>query len=84
MNLAANMENLITITVSRKNIEGLLSQLDTKAKNESAQIMRKSGDTLLILVAEENDDHYASVKRDEEAQGRSGSSGPGQEYAEAH
>ena len=77
MKLEANLERLITVSLSRKNLEGLLSQLDANSgTTEASQIMRRDEDVLVIVVAEENEKHYAERA--------SGASGPGQTYRETH
>lgn len=50
----------LTITLSRRNLEGLLVQLDNVRGKEgdAAQIMRRIDGLTLLVVAEENDAHY--------------------------
>lgn len=75
MKLEANWDRLITVSLSRRNLEGLLAQLDTnESTSDTSQIMRRDGDTLLIVVAEENEKHYGDRP--------AGASGPGQRYGE--
>lgn len=61
MKITANLDNMLAVDLSRKNIEGLLAQLDD-ARNgvrDTPQIMRtdESG-VLVIITASENDIHY--------------------------
>ena len=50
-----------TISLSRKNLDGLLFQLDAvgmETEKDSAMIVRHTGNGRVIVVAEENDVHY--------------------------
>jgi hypothetical protein len=75
MNLVRNENGMTIVELSRKNLEGLLAQLDDGATD--AQIMRApQGGGMLIVTARENDAHYRHRA--------SGRSGPGQSYGEVH
>lgn len=65
----------MTVVLSRRNLEGLLAQLDANAgTNEASQILRRDGSVMVVVVAEEDAAHYGDRL--------AGSSGPGQAYGE--
>lgn len=70
------LNNLTIVTLSRKNLEGLTHQLDHKGSKDAAQIIRRTKEGLLIVVAEENKDHYEDRS--------SGASSPADMYGEIH
>jgi len=84
MNVNTNLDNLVVLSLSRKNLEGLIHQLDEDKKGDPAQIMRRIDETLFIVVAEENDVHYNSTSREAKVRGESGSAHKSQTYGEAH
>lgn len=65
MNLVTRLDGgiagapLTAVTLSRSNLEGLLQQLDdVQGTREPAQIMRRTERGLIIVVAEEDAEHY--------------------------
>lgn len=84
MNVNTNLDDIIVVSLSRKNLEGLLLQLDEAKKGDPAQIMRRSSECLFIVVAEENDVHYTSTDREEDVRVSSGTSHSSQKYGEVH
>ena len=70
---APDVAAVLTVALSRKNVEGLLAQLD---QGGPALIQRVHDGILVTVTAEENDAHYGDRL--------SGRSGPGQVYMEAH
>jgi hypothetical protein len=75
--------DIISVALSRRNLEGLLGQLNENKLGDPAQIMRRTRAGLVLVVAEEDNVHYSSDAREEESQGRAGSSRPGAVYDEA-
>lgn len=75
MQVALSSDTTFAVSLSRKNLEGLLELLDDR--NETPQIMRRLEDgRMLMVIAEENETHY---------EGRvSGASAPSQVYGESH
>lgn len=74
--------DILSVSLSRRNLEGLLRQLDEGKRGDPAQLMRRTDGGLLIVVAEEDSVHYHSDAREAEAQGRAGESDPGVGYGE--
>jgi hypothetical protein len=84
MNVNTKLDDIVVVGLSRKNLNGLLEQLDEKRLGDPAQIMRKIDGTLFIVTAEENGEHYNSIEREESVRGHSGASADSQAYAERH
>lgn len=82
MNVNEQSEGRIVIALSRRNLEGLLLQLDEDKPGDAAQIMRTTDAGLVIVVAEEDAHHYNSESREDYAHGEAGASGPGQVYGD--
>ena len=57
MRIIVKGENVIEVSLSRKNIESLLYMLDNRDKARPA-LAREDDDCVLLVVAEENDEHY--------------------------
>lgn len=77
MNINTKLDGIIAVSLSRRNLEGLIRQLDEKKKGDPAQLMRKTDAGLILLIAEEDNVHYNSPEREERARGEAGWSGPG-------
>lgn len=60
----------VTISLSRRNLETLLKMLDLKVG--MPHLRRQVGGGILTIHAQENEEHYASQERNEEARGRMG------------
>lgn len=56
MDLTKLGKDIITVSLSRTNLTGLLNQLDDHAKD--AQIIRRTDLGLLLVHAQEDEDHY--------------------------
>ena len=84
MNVNTKLDNITVVSLSRKNMEALILQLDEGKKGDPAQIMRRIGGHLFIVVVEENEVHYTSTDREESVRGESGAGHPSQVYAEQH
>lgn len=84
MNLALESANTLAISLSRKNLEGLLWLLDNK--DETPQAMRRIDDgRQLIIIAEENDVHYNDARVRQNSLGVSGATAwPVQSFGEVH
>jgi hypothetical protein len=74
--------DILVVALSRRNLEGLLEQLDADKLGDPAQIMRRTKAGMLIVVAEEDSEHYNSEHREPAALGVAGASGPGDTYGE--
>ena len=72
--------DILTVTLSRRNLEGLLEQLDDGVR--TPQLMRRTDAGLLIVIAEEDSAHYHSEAREEAARGAAGESVLGVGYGE--
>lgn len=70
------LNDITTVSLSRRNIEGLLEQLNDGARD--AQITRRTDAGLLIVHAQEDGAHYNGAGRD----GIAGASAPSQTYGE--
>lgn len=57
MNIVDNTDGFLYITLSRRNLETLMKMLDTGAGMSGLQ-RRIDANTLLVVQAEENADHY--------------------------
>ena len=82
MNVNDKLDNIVHVSLSRRNLEGLIFQLDEAKKGDPAQIMRRIDENLYIVSAEEDALHYHSSDRNVEARGRAGSSASSQAYDE--
>ena len=60
MKIIQDSPHLLTLSLSRKNLEGLIYQLDHTYEGDSSQIMRSDGeaDKRIIVVAQEDAEHY--------------------------
>lgn len=76
MKIVSELEDMLVFSLSRKNLEGLTRQLDDPEIHTAQVMKRQPGGTLLIVVAEENEQHYAGE--------RSGQSHPADKYGESH
>lgn len=50
---------LVQVILSRRNLQSLLAKLDGHPPDSACTIDRNIGETLLTVVAEEDDDHYS-------------------------
>ena len=80
MNIDTQLEGTTVVSLSRRNLVGLLSQLDEG--DSPAQIMRHTNAGLVIVYAEEDSVHYNSADREANARGYAGQSAPDQPFAE--
>ena len=75
MKLVHNDDDFVVVSLSRRNLDGLLAQAEANAGTpELPQIRKRSGDRLLIVTLEDDSAHYDSE--------RAGASGPGQIHGE--
>jgi hypothetical protein len=75
LKLVKNDDAFVVVSLSRRNIEGLLAQAEAnEGTSEVPQLLKRQGDHLLIVTLQDDVAHYAGE--------RAGSSGPGQVYGE--
>ena len=77
MKIVTDLDGMLCVTLSRKNLNGLYEQLnDNYGTREHSQIMKKIGDKIVIVSAEEDHVHYEGTL--------SGRSSESQKYGESH
>ena len=72
MNLRQTDNDVISVTLSRRNLNTLLKMLDMKVGYPSLHRLVDSSGTILKVTAEEDAEHYNSQDRNAEARGEMG------------